>query len=267
MRERGRIFQFYGPEDEQMAEDFRVYLRCARQQPGTDRVFNDVFGGLPRGSTVLRNGAGEGHGVSWFRERGIKLVLAEPHDGLRGVLQRRFGSDPDVTIIADKFQDVQLAGIDGEEVRHLLYHLPDHQWGPNVLKAARRLSHKPHSRLLVTLKCPFTGDQAMLKHFGAEKFDLLGKVLPHLRRHPEFQWTATETNCTIHPQSEADAVSIARFMMCDRGQHGFPGDIDYDTWERYVVAHLWNRPAGEPWTHNHEHLIVQRNPYRDLPTE
>ena len=191
-------FEFYGPESPQMAEDFQTYLRCKRDEPGTSKFFGDVFGDMPAGSTILRNGAGVGAGVEWFLDRKLKLILAEPHDGMRTILTSKFGSNPDVKIIADMFQRVELESpVDGEEVRHLLYHLPDHEWGPAVMRAASRLSTAPHARLVVTLKCQFTHDQKMLRQFGANKFSLLEQVLPHLYRSPQFSFTVSETNCII----------------------------------------------------------------------
>lgn len=259
-------FQFYGVESGLMADDFQTYLRCKRDEPGTSSYFADVWGALPKGSTVLRNGAGVGAGAEWFLERGLKLIMAEPHDGMREIMKVKFGRHPDVRIISDPFESIELdQPVDGIEVRHLLYHRPDHEWGPAVLRAAETLSKEPHARLVVTLKCEFTTDQKMLRKFGANKYRLLEQVLPHLYRRPEFSFSVDETNCIIVPENESDAVAIARFMMCDRASTGFPGKISYAKWHAYVLAHLANRDPATPWTHNHTHIAIRRNKYHELP--
>lgn len=261
-------FEFYGVKSGLMAEDFQRYLRCKRDEPGTGRYFADVWGALPAGSTILRNGAGVGAGAEWFLDRGLKLIMAEPHDGMRAIMTQKFGANPNVRIIADTFQEIELAEpVDGQEVRHLLYHLPDHEWGPAVMRAAKMMSKQPYARLVVTLKTEFTHDQKMLRNFGANKFKLLEQVLPHLYRHPEFSFSVDETNCAIFPETPDDALAIARFMMCDRSPSGFPGKISYKEWESYVLRHLAARDPSQPWRHNHTHICVRHNPYHCLPCE
>ena len=261
-------FEFYGVESGQMALDFQTYLRCKRDEPGTSQYFADVWGALPQGSTILRNGAGVGAGAEWFLNRGLRLIMAEPHDGMRAIMETKFAGNPNVKIIPDKFQSIELdQPVDGQEVRHLLYHLPDHEWGPAVMRAASMMSKQPYARLVVTLKCEFTHDQKMLREFRANKFKLLEQVLPHLYRRPEFSFRVDETNCIIVPEKPDDALAIARFMMCDRSASGFPGKIPYKQWEAYVLRHLAARDPMSPWQHNHTHICIFRNPYHELPCE
>jgi hypothetical protein len=85
--------------------------------------------------------------------------------------------------------------VDVAVLSHVLYRIPDHQWGAHVIRAAHFLARE--GVLLVVLKDPDSGCNRMLADCGAPPFDLFTGLAPVVRRHKEFDFTFSHSPHTL----------------------------------------------------------------------
>jgi Methyltransferase domain len=142
---------------------------------------------------------------------------------------------------------------------HVLYHIPDHEWGAHVIRAASFLA--PEGVLLVALKDADSGCNRMLEEFGAPPFDLIGGLARVVRRHKEFDFAFSHSPHAIHTSTFEDTLKIARFMMADRAEESFSRQPTEAQFQEYVRTHLWSEASKSGgWSLGDVYCLIRRNP-------
>jgi hypothetical protein len=142
---------------------------------------------------------------------------------------------------------------------HVLYHIPDHQWGAHVIRAANFLASE--GVLLVVLKDPDSGCNRMLEYFGAPPFDLFAGLSRVLRRHKEFDFSFSHSPHVLRTTSWEDTLQVARFMMADRSEDSYSWRPTEEQFQDYVRTHFWDEGKNVGgWSVGDVYCLVRRNP-------
>ncbi len=191
-------------------------------------------------------------------ERARTVYAVEPSPTMRNTLA---ASCPAAHVIDGTIMTADPPGqADVAVLSHVLYHIPDHQWGAHVIRAANFLT--PGGVLLVVLKEPDSGCNRMLEDFGAPPFDLLAGLARVVRRHKEFDFAFSHRPHALRTTSFEDTLRIARFMMADRAEEAFSWRPTEEQFQEYVRAHFWDeeKNAGG-WLVGDVYCLVRRNPH------
>ncbi len=248
---------FYPSDSPTYASDFQTLLRCYNERPGTIPLLDEVVASCGPDSVVVDWGSGSGDLTRWLLTRFRSVVAVEPNPSMRDLLTR---SCPQARVIAGTIADSEVPpAIDLGFIRHVLYHVPDHKWAGYVLRCADRLSEK--GVLVVILKHPDSGCNAMLEAFGSRRFDLTS-IDPDLHRHPEFRVERIAVPGKVATTSFEDAVAIARFMLNDREPDSYSRLITEEDVRDYVRTHFWDEKQGRGgWRCDALYYLIRRNRY------
>jgi len=175
----------YQWDSTEYAEAFATLLRSYGSREHLYSMLRELHAGLPPDAVAIDWGAGPGDLTRVLLERTRTVYAVEPHPKMRETLA---ANCPAAHILAGTIMSAnppRLAHV--AVLSHVLYHIPDHQWGAHVIRAANFLA--PEGVLLVVLKDPDSGCNRMLEHFGAPPFDLFTGLSRVLRRHKEFDFS------------------------------------------------------------------------------
>ncbi len=249
-------FSFYTFDSPQYANDFATLLSRLHEDEGRDAMLAEALAPYGRDAVAADWGAGSGDLTRWLLQRFDTVYAVEPSPSLREVLRRNC---PGATVIAGTLHDDLPGPVDVGFIRHVLYHVPDHLWGPIVVRAAGRLS--PRGLLVVTLKHPDTACNAMLEAFGAPRFNLFS-INDTLRRHPELRVEWVSVPGPIVTATFEETLAIARFMLNDRPADAYARPFTTEEVEAYVRRHLWDEAARRGgWGCDALSCLIRRNSF------
>jgi len=211
---------------------------------------------VPADATAVDWGAGSGDLTRLLLERVGTVYAVEPSLTQRQLLA---ANCPAACIIDGTIMSAEppmLASV--AVLSHVLYHIPDHEWGANVIRAANFLA--ADGVLLVVLKDPDSGCNRMLEEFGAPPFDLFGELARVVRRHKEFDFSFSHSPHAIHTITFDDTMKIARFMMADRSEESFSRQPTEAQFQEYVRTHLWDEASKSGgWSLGDIYCLIRRN--------
>ena len=248
---------FFDERSAEYAAAFRTLVRCDPE--GTRellRMLHTVIGPRPRTTRCVDWGAGTGRLTRELCSRFDTVYAVEPSEAMRESLD---ANAPTAERIAGALADAVLPERCGVAVlSHVLYHVPDHLWGPTVVRLARQLTDD--GVLLVAMKHPDTGCNAMLEAFGAERFDLY-RIVTTLRHHPELSLEMRAAPGRLVTSSLEETMQVARFMLCDRTPAAFsrlPSERDFTDYVREV---FWDEARGRGgWNMEQVFALVRPDP-------
>jgi SAM-dependent methyltransferase len=247
-------FPFYSFDSPQYAADFQTLLRCVPHRQRLDAVLAEALAPYDRGAVAVDWGAGSGALTRHLLDRFDRVYAVEPSEPQRQLLARNC---PAARVVAGTLHTPLPESVDVGVIRHVLYHVPDHLWGPYVVQAADRLS--PRGLLVVTLKHPDSACNAMLEAFGAPAFNLF-VLNDTLRRCPELrvEWVATPG--PVATSTFEETYAIARFILSDRPVDAYARPFTTEQVEAYVRRHLWDEAAGRGgWRCDSLSCLIRRN--------
>ena len=177
--------------------------------------------------------------TSLLLEHFDRVHAVEPHEGMRAGLATRC---PGARVMGGTVSETLLPeAVDVGLLSHVLYHLPDAEWGATIAHAARQLA--PGGVLFVSLKADDTGCNAMLEHFGAPRFDLRGALAEVESSHPALDFEFERLPATIATKSLEQTLQVARFMLCDRDLSAFTRPPTEAEFRAHVRDHYWDEAA------------------------
>lgn len=239
------------------AEAFATLLRCIGSRASLYSAVRDLLVSLPADAVAIDWGAGSGDLTRILLERVSTVYAVEPSPKLRSELAARCPSAHLIsgTIMSSTPPNKASVAI----LSHVLYHVPDHEWGAHVIRAASFLA--PEGVLLVVLKDPDSGCNRMLDDFGAPPFDLIGGLTPVLRRHKEFDFSFSRSPHALRTKSFEETLQVARFMMADRAEESFSRQPTEAQFQDYVRAHFWDeeKKVGG-WPISDVFCLIRHNP-------
>lgn len=238
------------------AEAFATLLRCYGSREHLYATLRDLLAHVPPDAVAIDWGAGSGDLTRVLLERVRTVFAVEPSPAMQATLT---ANCPAAHIIDGTIMSADPPGRAAVAVlSHVLYHIPDHEWGAHVIRAANYLA--PGGVLLVVLKQPDSGCNRMLEHFGAPSFDLFAGLARVLRRHKEFDFTFSHRPHTLRTTSFADTLKVARFMMADRSEVAFSQQPTETQFQEYVRAHFWDEAQQlGGWSIGDVYCLVRRN--------
>jgi SAM-dependent methyltransferase len=247
----------YDWDSTEYTEAFATLLRCYGAREPLYSMLHDLLAGIPPDAAAIDWGAGSGDLTRVLLERTRNVYAVEPHPKMREMLA---ANCPAAHIIAGTIISADppcLASV--AVLSHVLYHIPDHQWGAHVIRAAGFLA--PEGVLLVVLKAPDTGCNRMLEHFGAPPFDLLTGLSRVMRRHKEFDFSFSHSSHVLHTTSWEDTLQVARFMMADRSEDSYSWQPTEEQFQDYVRTHFWDEEKNVGgWSIDDVYCLIRRNP-------
>jgi SAM-dependent methyltransferase len=200
-------------------------------------------------------GAGGGRATALLCERFDRVYAVEPSATMRATIA-------DVAP-ASKVVDGTLATAEIPEpvdlglVNHVLYHVPEDEWGTQVMACAERLSDR--GVLCVAMKHPDAGCGAMMEHFGAPRFDLYS-LLRTFRGQTTFTLEYVRAPGRLEMTSFEETVTVARFVLSDRPPEAFAQLPSEAQFRAYVRTHLWDEARGRGgWDNPKLYAIVRRS--------
>jgi SAM-dependent methyltransferase len=248
--------QRYQWDSTEYAEAFATLLRSYGSRAHLYSVLRDLMIPIPSDAVAIDWGAGTGDLTRVLLERAPTVYAVEPSPKQRDTLAANCPAAHiiDGTIIsADPPGQASVAVLS-----HVLYHIPDHQWGANVIRAANFLG--PEGVLLVVLKDSDSGCNRMLDHFGAPPFDLFTGLTRVLRRHKEFDFSFSHSPHALCTTSFEDTLQVARFMMADRAEDAFSWRPTEAQFQDYVRAHFWEEEKNVGcWSIDDVYCLIRRN--------
>lgn len=252
-----KLMTRYHWDSPEYAEAFAALLRSYGSREHLYAVLRDLLVRFPAGMTAIDWGAGTGDLTRILLERARTVYAVEPSPSMKSVLT---GNCPAAEVIqgtitsADPPRRAEVSVIS-----HVFYHIPDHQWGAHVIRAAQYLTRE--GILLVVLKDPDSGCNKMLEHFGASPFDLCAGLTRVMRRHKEFDFSFSHSPHALCTSTFADTLQVARFMMSDRAEESFSRQATETEFQDYVRAHFWDETKGiGGWSIGDVYCLVRRNP-------
>lgn len=250
-------FHFYASNSPEYAADFQTLLGCLGERPATDALLHQVLAPYGPDAVAVDWGAGSGDLTSRLLGRFQTVYAVEPNAALAAVLTE---TCKQATILQGTLAAADIpVPVDVGFLRHVLYHLPDHQWGAHVLRLAARLSQR--GVLVVTLKHPDTACNAMLAAFGAPPFNLL-RLDDTFRRHPEYRVEKIVLPGPIVTRTQEETFRIARFMLADREPAAYARSFTEEEVRAYVAKHLWNAATGSGgWRCDALTYLIRRNEF------
>jgi SAM-dependent methyltransferase len=238
------------------AEAFAALLRSYGSREHLYSLMRDLLTHCAAEATAIDWGAGTGDLTRILLERARTVYAVEPSPTMRDTLA---ANCPAAQIIAGTIMSADPPGQANVAVlSHVLYHIPDHQWGAHVIRAANFLARD--GVLLVVLKDPDSGCNRMLEHFGAPPFDLFTALMRVVRQHKEFDFTFSHRPHTLRSTSIEDTLRIARFMMADRAEEAFSWRPTEAQFQDYVRTRFWDEKKGVGgWWIGDVYCLVRRN--------
>src|SRR5262245_49797779 len=132
------------------AEAFATLLRCYGSREHLYSTVRDLLAHVPTQATAVDWGAGTGDLTRVLLERARTVYAVEPSPSLR---DRLAANCPAAHVIDGTILSANLpAQVDVAVLSHVLYHVPDPEWGAHVIRAASFLAAE--GALLVVLKGP-----------------------------------------------------------------------------------------------------------------
>lgn len=248
------VFDERSPE---YAEAFHTLVRCDPDGVREAlRILHTVAASRPRSTRCVDWGAGTGRLTRELCSRFDVIYAVEPSAPMLARLEE---NAPGARRIAGSIAEVTLPERCGIAVlSHVLYHVPDHLWGPTVVRLARQLTDD--GVLLVAMKHPDTGCNAMLEAFGAERFDLY-RITATLRHHPELTLEMRSAPGRLITSSLEETMQIARFMLCDRTPGAFSHLPSEREFADYVREVFWDEQRGRGgWNMEQVFALVRPDP-------
>jgi SAM-dependent methyltransferase len=249
--------EHYRWDSAEYAEAFAAFLRGYGSREHLYSLLRDLLAHVPAGATVIDWGAGTGDLTRVLLERARTVHAVEPNPALRDSLA---ANCPAAQVIGGTIMSAAPPGpADLAVLSHVLYHVPDHQWGAHVIRAASFLT--AGGVLLVVLKDPDSGCNRMLEHFGAPPFDLFAGLARVVRRHKEFDFSFSHGRHALCTTSFEDTLRVARFMMADRAEDAFSLRPTEGQFRDYVRDHFWDeeKQVGG-WSIGDVYCLIRRNP-------
>jgi len=247
----------YRWDSAEYAEAFATLLRSYGSREHLYSALRGLLVHLPAEAAAIDWGAGTGDLTRVLLERARTVHAVEPSATLRATLAAKF---PAAHVIDGTVMSADPPGQANVAVlSHVLYHVPDHQWGAHVIRAATFLA--PEGVLLVVLKDPDSGCNRMLEDFGAPPFDLFTGLARVVRSHKEFDFSFSHSPHALRTTSFEDTLRVARFMMADRAAEAFSRRPTESEFQDYVRAHFWDeeKKVGG-WSVGDVYCQVRRNP-------
>ena len=210
---------------------------------------------VPRGIAVDW-GAGTGRASAWLCERFDRVFAVEPSPTLRASIER---AAPAACIVAGDLEEASLpAQIDFGLINHVLYHVPEADWGRLALACAARLSAT--GALCISLKHPSAGCGDMMEHFGAPRFDLFA-LLDAFRDQSAFSIAFATSPGRLTMHSLEDTVAVARFVLSDRPAEDFGHLASEAAFRAHIRNHYWNEETQRGgWDNPKVYATIRRNP-------
>lgn len=252
-----RAIDFFDERSAEYAAAFQTLVRCDQGGDAALLAMVDaVCDARPGATRGVDWGAGTGRVTRRLCERLATVYAVEPSEHMRRHLA---AAAPRAQVIAGTIDTVTLPErCDVAILSHVLYHVPDHLWGPAVIRCAQGLS--ADGTLLVAMKHPETACNAMIEAFGGARYDLY-RLAETFRRHPEFTLELRATRGRLVTRSLADTIAVARFMLCDRTRRGYDRLPGEDEFTAYVARHFWDEARGEGgWNLDQVFALVRPNP-------
>jgi hypothetical protein len=240
------------------AEAFATLLRNYGSREHLYAVLRGLPVHSPSEGVAIDWGAGTGDLTRVLLEQARTVYAVEPSPTLRNTLAANY---PAAHVINGTIMSASPpSAVNVAVLSHVLYHIPDHQWGAHVIRAANFLA--PEGVLLVVLKDPDSGCNRMLEDFGAPPFDLFTGLAQVVRRHKEFDFSFSHNPHTLCTSSFEDTLQVARFMMSDRSEEAFSRRPTETQFQDYVRTHFWDedKKVGG-WSIGDVYCLVRRNRY------
>jgi len=229
----------YTFDSAEYATAFTALLECFDGRERERAFLRDALEPWPRGARAVDWGAGNGDLTSLLLEHFDRVHAVEPHEGMRAGLATRC---PGARVSGGTVTETLLPeAVDVGLLSHVLYHLPDAEWGEAIAHAARQLA--PGGALFVSLKADDTGCNDMLEHFGAPRFDLRAALAAVESSHPELVAEFERLPATIATTSLDQTIQVARFMLCDRDHAAFIRPPTEAEFRAHVRDHYWDEAA------------------------
>jgi hypothetical protein len=253
----------YRWDSAEYAQAFATLLRSYGSREHLYSTVRGLLADLPPEAVAIDWGAGTGDLTRVLLERLRTVYAVEPSPAQRVALA---ANCPAAQVIDGTIMSADPPGRANVAVlSHVLYHIPDHEWGAHVIRAANFLA--PDGALLVVLKDPDTGCNRMLEHFGAPPFDLFAGLARVARRHREFDFTFSHSPHVIRTDSFEDTLRVARFMMADRSEESFSWQPTEQQFQDYVRAHFWDAEKNVGgWFLGDVYCLIRRNPRQGANT-
>jgi SAM-dependent methyltransferase len=247
----------YHWDSTEYAEAFATLLRSYGSREHLYLVLRDLHVGIPSDAAAIDWGAGPGDLTRVLLERIRNVYAVEPNPKLREALA---ANCPAAHIVDGTIMSADLPCLASVAVlSHVLYHIPDHQWGAHVIRAANFLA--PEGVLLVVLKASDSGCNRMLEHFGAPPFDLFTSLSRVVRRHKEFDFSFSHCPHVLRTTSWEDTLQVARFMMADRSENSYSWRPTEAQFQDYVRTHFWDKKKNAGgWSVDDVCCLIRRNP-------
>jgi hypothetical protein len=239
------------------AEAFATLLRCYGSREPLYSAVRDLLARAPADAVAIDWGAGTGDVTRVLLERARTVYAVEPAAPLRAALA---ANCPAARVLDGTVMSANPpARADVAVLSHVLYHVPDHEWGAHVIRAAGFLA--ADGALLVALKGPDTGCNRMLEDFGAPPFDLFSGLARAVRRHKEYDFSFTHRPHALRMTSFEDTLRVARFVMADRAEEAFSRYPTESEFQEYVRARFWDEQEGAGgWSIEDVYCLVRPNP-------
>jgi SAM-dependent methyltransferase len=251
-----RPVELFDERSPEYAAAFQTLIRCDAGGGGALFAMVDaVCDAHPGATRGVDWGAGTGRVTRRLCARLATVYAVEPSAHMRRHLA---AAAPRAQVIDGTIDTVTLPErCDVAVLSHVLYHVPDHLWGPTVIRCARQLTDD--GTLLVVMKHPETACNAMIEAFGGARYDLY-RLAETFRRHPEFTLELRAAPGRLVTRSLADTIAVARFMLCDRTATGYDRLPGEDEFIAYVAGHFWDEARGEGgWNLGQVFALVRPN--------
>ena len=202
-------------------------------------VYQRLVAGLPHRRVAVDWGAGTGaytqHLVGDFE----RVYAVEPFAEMRDTLADRV---PRAIAVDATMQEAEIPEpVDFGLVSHVLYHVPDTEWGKAILQAAHALG--PDGVLCVALKHPEADCNRMIETFGGRRFDLF-RLIEDFRHQEEFSIEFLTLPSRLETTSLRDTLAVARFMLSDRPRSSYRELPDDAALEAWVKKRFWDDSRG-----------------------
>jgi SAM-dependent methyltransferase len=210
---------------------------------------------LPR-RVAVDWGAGGGRASALLCQRFERVYAVEPSPAMRASIA---GAAPEAIVVAGDLQSAVIPeAVDFGLINHVLYHLPEADWGRLVLDCAARLS--AGGALCISQKHPAAGCGDLMEHFGARRFDLY-RLLDAFRGQETFSIEFASTPGRLSMRSFEDTLTVARFVLSDRTAREFSRLGSEREFRDFVREHFWNEELQQGgWDNPKVYATIRRNP-------
>jgi len=252
-------FKFMKPGDQEYCDAYDTFRRSSSELSYLLPVLHELFAAYPPHAVAADFGAGNGFLAGELFKRFRKVYAVEMNSGMN---EQIVANCSNAHILNSDLTEAEIPErVDMATMIHLLYHVPDHEWGGHVLRIANML--RPGGRLAVVLMSRYTATNDMLAHFNAPRIDLAEKIVDAFkRREPtlEFKMSFFCVPGPLVTTTWDDTLKISRFMMSDRCRGAFPRCPSEEEVAAYTREHFWNESAGEGgWDSPPLVAVIERN--------